>query len=61
MTAPDMSPDTHPRRPDPKDRAETVRYIGRMASELKGLAASAELDFVAYLLSMVEEDLRRGS
>jgi hypothetical protein len=32
-----------------------------MASELKTLASSAELDFVAYLLGMVEEDLRQGT
>jgi len=61
MTAPDASPDAPAKRPDPGNRAETVRYIGRMASELKTLASSAELDFVAYLLGMVEEDLRRGT
>lgn len=61
MTVPEMPPDNRPQRPDPTDRGETIRYIGRMAAELKGLASSAELDFVAYLLGMVEEDLRRGT
>lgn len=61
MMVPEASPDALSKRPDPGNRVETVRYIGRMASELKTLASSAELDFVAYLLGMVEEDLRRGT
>jgi hypothetical protein len=36
--------------------AETARYIGGMARELRGIAAKAELGFLAYLLSMVEQE-----
>lgn len=38
---------------DPKDVA---RYIGGFASDLKRMAAGAELGFLAYLLAMVEEE-----
>jgi hypothetical protein len=38
---------------DPRDAA---RYIGRLAGDLRRMAAGAELDFLAYLLAMVEEE-----
>lgn len=43
---------------DPDNASETVRYIGGMAAELKRLALTANLPFVAYLLAMVEEEVR---
>lgn len=36
--------------------AETAHYIAGMAKELRGLAAKAQLGFLAYLLAMVEQD-----
>ena len=36
--------------------AETAQYIGGMARELRSMAASADLGFLAYLLSMVEQE-----
>jgi hypothetical protein len=36
--------------------AETARYIGGMARELRALALKSELGFLAYLLSMVEQE-----
>ena len=41
---------------DRKSAAETANYIGGLAKELRGLAAKADLGFLAYLLSMVEDD-----
>ncbi len=38
------------------EAVETARYIGNMAKELRSMAAKADLDFLAYLLSMVEDD-----
>jgi len=35
---------------------ETAKYIGGMARELRSLAAGAELGFLVYLLSMVEQE-----
>lgn len=39
-----------------KDADDTARYIENMARELKGLASKADLDFLAYLLAMVENE-----
>jgi len=38
----------------PRSAEETARYIGTMARELRELAARDGLDFLAYLLAMVE-------
>jgi hypothetical protein len=38
------------------EAVQTARYIGNMAKELRELAAKADLGFLAYLLSMVEDD-----
>ena len=38
------------------EAVETARYIGNMAKELRAMAVRADLDFLAYLLSMVEDD-----
>jgi hypothetical protein len=35
---------------------ETARYIGGMARELRGIAVKSDLGFLAYLLSMVEQE-----
>jgi hypothetical protein len=35
---------------------ETADYIALLARELRGLAAKADLAFLAYLLAMVEDD-----
>jgi hypothetical protein len=43
---------------DPVNASKTARYIGAMAAELKRLALTANLPFVAYLLAMVEEEVR---
>lgn len=39
-----------------EEAVETARYIGSMAKELRALAAKANLNFLAYLLAMVEDD-----
>jgi hypothetical protein len=39
-----------------RDRRETAAYITTMARDLKQIAARADLGFLAYLLSMVEDD-----
>jgi hypothetical protein len=39
-----------------RDARDTARYIQRMAKELRTLAIESELGFLAYLLSMVEDD-----
>ena len=36
--------------------ADTAGYIGTMAKEMRGLAAKADLGFLAYLLAMVADD-----
>jgi hypothetical protein len=36
--------------------SDAARYIGRLAGDLRRIAAGAELDFLAYLLAMVEEE-----
>ncbi len=41
---------------EPSGVAETARYINNMARELRVLAVRADLGFLAYLLSMVEDD-----
>lgn len=38
------------------DPAETARYIGRLAHEMRQMAAKANLGFLAYLLAMVEDE-----
>lgn len=39
-----------------KDPGETARYIEAMALELRTLASTKRLDFLAYLLAMVERE-----
>jgi len=42
---------------EPKSNtAETAEYIGGIARELRALASQADLGFLAYLLSMVEQE-----
>jgi hypothetical protein len=43
------------------ERAATAEYIHGMAKELEALAAAADLGFLAYLLSMVEQEALRVS
>jgi hypothetical protein len=38
------------------DAADTARYIGGLAREMRALAVKADLGFLAYLLAMVEDD-----
>jgi hypothetical protein len=40
----------------PRDARETAEYIEGLARDLRRLAASADLGFLAYLLAMVEDD-----
>jgi hypothetical protein len=35
---------------------ETADYVERLARELRTIAAQSDLEFLAYLFSMVEED-----
>ena len=35
---------------------ETADYVERLARELRAIAAQSDLEFLAYLFSMVEED-----
>jgi len=44
--------------PESADRLEAARYVGRMSSELRAIAQRADLPFLAYLLSMVEDESR---
>ena len=40
----------------PANTTDTALYIAGLAKELRELARQADLGFLAYLLSMVEED-----
>jgi hypothetical protein len=42
--------------PTRRDARETARYIQQMAKELRNMASESNLGFLAYLLSMVEDD-----
>ena len=42
--------------PTQRDARDTARYIQRMAKELRSMAVESNLGFLAYLLSMVEDD-----
>jgi len=44
---------------DSAERQQAAEYIGRMAAELRSLAARSDLGFVGYLLGMVEEEASR--
>ena len=39
--------------------SHTAQYIEGMAKELRIMAAKADMGFLAYLLSMVEQEARR--
>ena len=39
-----------------QEPAEAAVYIEKLATDLRRIAAGAELDFLAYLLGMVEEE-----
>ena len=41
--------------------AATADYIQEMARELRLMAAKADLGFLAYLLSMVEQEAQRAT
>lgn len=41
---------------DKRDVSSTARYIETLAKELRTMAAEARLDFLAYLLAMVEKE-----
>jgi hypothetical protein len=46
-----------PMRPAPgNDGGETARYIEQLAKELRTMAAEKNLDFIAFLLGMVEDE-----
>jgi len=51
---PIMKPD--PTAPEPDDPRTAAQYIEAMARDLKGLALTSGLPFLAYLLGMVEAD-----
>jgi hypothetical protein len=40
----------------PPTTRETADYLERLARELRAIAAQSDLEFLAYLFSMVEED-----
>jgi len=40
----------------PRTARDTACYIERLAKELRAMAAESNLGFLAYLLSMVEEE-----
>jgi len=42
--------------PKARDSGDAAQYIARLAGDLKHIAVSNELDFLAYLLGMVEEE-----
>jgi len=46
---------------DGDDGRAAAEYIHGMAKELAALAATADLDFLAYLLAMVEQEALRVS
>jgi hypothetical protein len=48
-----MSSSQHDTRRDPRD---TARYVQRLAKELRTMAQESDLAFLAYLLSMAEEE-----
>jgi hypothetical protein len=41
---------------DGRDAGDTARYIQHLAKELRLMASEVKLDFLAYLLAMVEDD-----
>ncbi len=43
-------------KPTKSTAVETAQYIGGLARELRALAAKSDLGFLAYLLSMVEQE-----
>lgn len=45
-----------PPRPDSQSAAEIAAYISRMARDLAGLARSAKLGALAYLLEMTQAE-----
>ena len=47
---PDMIPKVN------QEPAEAALYISKFAADLRRIAAGADLDFLAYLLGMVEEE-----
>jgi hypothetical protein len=46
---------------DGEDGQAAAEYIYGMAKELAAIAATADLDFLAYLLAMVEQEALRAS
>jgi hypothetical protein len=48
-----MSSSQHVTKRDPRD---TARYVQRLAKELRTMAQESDLAFLAYLLSMAEEE-----
>ena len=42
--------------PKARDSGEAAQYIAKLAGDLKHIAMSNELDFLAYLLGMAEEE-----
>lgn len=46
----------HPRDVLPTTPAQTAAYIASLAGELKGLANQSGMPFLAYLLSLAEEE-----
>ena len=45
----------------PENAEDTARYIATLAHELRALAARSGLDFLAYLLAMVEDEAAKGA
>jgi hypothetical protein len=39
-----------------QEPGEAALYISKLAADLRQIAAGADLDFLAYLLGMVEEE-----
>lgn len=46
----------HSKTPEPGDARTTAQYIEAMTKDLKGLAATAGLSFLSYLLAMAEAE-----
>jgi hypothetical protein len=42
--------------PAPRTTRETADYVERLARELRTIAAQSDLEFLAYVFSMVEDD-----